>query len=228
MPTRIRLARRGRKKKAIYDVVVADHRAPRDGRYIEKIGIYNPNLSPAFVKVDEEKAFDWVMKGAQPSDTVRSILSNRGVMIRKHLQQGVNKKAITQEEADKRFQAWKADKDAKEEARLSEAEKKAKDAAKKEAEERARIRAEYEEKQRKALEEAKAAQEAEAKAAEAPEEAPATEEAEAPVAEEAPAEETATEEQPAEEVKAEEQPAAEEKPAEEQPEEKKEENKEEK
>lgn len=227
MPTRIRLARRGRKKKAIYDVVVADHRAPRDGRYIEKIGIYNPNISPAFVKVDEEKAFEWVMKGAQPSDTVRSILSNRGVMIRKHLQQGVNKEAITQEEADKRYQAWKAEKDAKEEARLSEAEKKAKAAAQKEAEERARIRAEYEEKQRKAVEEAKAAQEAEAKAQEAPAEE-ATEEAKA---EEQPAaeEQAATEDKPAEEPKAEEKPAeepkAEDKPAEEN---KEEENKEEK
>ena len=113
MSVKIRLARRGRKKQAMYDVVVADARAPRDGRFIEKIGTYNPNTDPASINLDENKAFDWVMKGAQPTDTVRAMLSYRGVMMKKHLQIGVNKGAITQEEADKKLEAWLKDKDAK-------------------------------------------------------------------------------------------------------------------
>ncbi|UII27978.1 30S ribosomal protein S16 [Fulvivirga maritima] len=113
MAVKIRLARRGRKKRAMYDVVVADARAPRDGRYIEKIGRYNPNTDPATVELNEDKAFDWVMKGAQPTDTVRAMLSYRGIMLKKHLQIGVNKGAITQEEADKKFDAWLQEKEAK-------------------------------------------------------------------------------------------------------------------
>ena len=113
MPVKIRLARRGRKKQAMYDVVVADSRAPRDGRFIEKIGTYNPNTDPASIKLDNDKAFDWVMKGAQPTDTVRAMLSYRGIMMKKHLQIGVNKGAITQEEADKKLEAWMKDKEAK-------------------------------------------------------------------------------------------------------------------
>ena len=106
MAVRIRLARRGRKKRAMYDVVVADARAPRDGRFIEKIGIYNPNTNPATVEINTDKAFDWVMKGAQPSDTVAAILKYRGILLRKHLQIGVNKGAVTQEEADRRLNEW--------------------------------------------------------------------------------------------------------------------------
>lgn len=113
MPVKLRLARRGRKKNAMYDVVVADHRAPRDGRFIEKIGIYNPNTDPATIDINDDKAFDWVMKGAQPTDTVRAMLSYRGIMFRKHLQIGVNKGAITQEDADKKLEAWIADKESK-------------------------------------------------------------------------------------------------------------------
>ena len=113
MAVKIRLARRGRKKQAMYDVVVADARSPRDGKFIEKIGRYNPNTDPAFIELDENKAFDWVMKGAQPTDTVRAMLSYRGIMLKKHLQIGVNKGAITQEEADKKFDAWLADKENK-------------------------------------------------------------------------------------------------------------------
>lgn len=97
---------------AIYDVVVADARAPRDGRFIEKIGRYNPNTDPASIEIDENRAFDWVMDGAQPTDTVRAMLSYRGVLLKKHLQIGVNKGAITQEEADKKFEDWKAGKEA--------------------------------------------------------------------------------------------------------------------
>ncbi|WP_424962149.1 30S ribosomal protein S16 [Ekhidna sp.] len=113
MPVKIRLARRGRKKQAMYDVVVADSRAPRDGRFIEKIGTYNPNTDPASIKLDNDKAFDWVMKGAQPTDTVRAMLSYRGIMMKKHLQVGVNKGAITQEEADKKLETWMKDKESK-------------------------------------------------------------------------------------------------------------------
>ena len=113
MAVKIRLTRRGRKKLAIFDVIVADARAPRDGRFIEKIGVYNPNSNPAFIDLDAEKAFQWVMKGAQPTDTVKAILSYRGVMYRKHLQIGVEKGAITQEEADKRLADWMEKKEAK-------------------------------------------------------------------------------------------------------------------
>ena len=112
MAVKIRLARRGRKKRAMYDVVIADARAPRDGRFIEKIGTYNPNTDPASINIDNDKAFDWVMKGAQPTDTVRAMLSYRGVMFRKHLQVGVNKGAISQEDADKKLAEWLAAKDA--------------------------------------------------------------------------------------------------------------------
>ena len=110
---KIRLARRGRKKAATYDIVVADARAPRDGRFIEKLGTYNPNTNPATVLLNGEKAVDWLLKGAQPTDTTRSILSHEGVMMRKHLQIGVNKGAITQETADERFDAWKNEKSSK-------------------------------------------------------------------------------------------------------------------
>jgi len=106
MAVKIRLSRRGRKKQAMYDVVVADARAPRDGRFIEKLGTYNPNTNPASININDEKALSWVMTGAQPTDTVRAILSYRGIMFRKHLQIGVNKGAITQEEADAKFEKW--------------------------------------------------------------------------------------------------------------------------
>ncbi len=113
MAVKIRLARRGRKKLAMYDVVVSQSRSPRDGVFIEKIGTYNPLTNPATINLSETKALDWLMKGAQPSDTVRAMLSYKGVLIRKHLQIGVIKGAITQEEADKRFEEWKAVKDRK-------------------------------------------------------------------------------------------------------------------
>ncbi len=97
----------------MYDVVVADSRAPRDGKFIEKIGTYNPNTDPASISLNDEKAFDWVMKGAQPTDTVKAMLSYRGIMMKKHLQIGVLKGAITQEDADKKFEIWLAEKEAK-------------------------------------------------------------------------------------------------------------------
>jgi small subunit ribosomal protein S16 len=110
---KIRLARRGRKKLAMYDVVVADARAPRDGRFIEKIGTYNPLTVPATIELNDEQAFKWLMNGAQPSDTVKAMMSYRGIMLKKHLQIGVIKGALTQEQADTKLAAWLKDKDAK-------------------------------------------------------------------------------------------------------------------
>ncbi|MCF0058034.1 30S ribosomal protein S16 [Dyadobacter sp. CY356] len=110
MAVKIRLARRGRKQKAIYDIVIADARAPRDGRFIEKIGSYNPGTNPSSVVLDTAKAVDWLLKGAQPTDTARSILHHEGVMLRKHLQVGVIKGAIGQDVADARFEEWKSSK----------------------------------------------------------------------------------------------------------------------
>jgi small subunit ribosomal protein S16 len=117
MAVKIRLARRGRKKAATYDIVVADARAPRDGRFIEKLGTYNPNTNPATINYDGDRAFYWVMNGAQPTETVRAMLAYRGVLLRRHLQLGVAKGALTQEVADQRFQQWQSEKDAKIEAK---------------------------------------------------------------------------------------------------------------
>jgi len=111
MAVKIRLTRRGRKKKAMYDVIVADARASRDGKFIEKLGTYVPLTNPATIDIDEQKAVDWLIKGAQPTDTVRRILSYKGLMLKKHLQIGVQKGAITQEQADIKFGEWLAQKD---------------------------------------------------------------------------------------------------------------------
>ena len=112
MAVKIRLARRGRKKLALYDVVVADARAPRDGRFIEKIGTYNPNTDPASININDDRALKWLLNGAQPTDTVKAMLSYRGVLLKKHLQIGVIKGAVTEEEAEKRFEEWKERKEA--------------------------------------------------------------------------------------------------------------------
>jgi small subunit ribosomal protein S16 len=113
MSVKIRLQRRGRRKKPFYHIVVADARAPRDGRFIEKLGTYNPMTSPATVELDRDRTFDWLMKGAQPTDTARAILKFQGVMFRKHLQRGVIKGAMSQEQADEKYLAWVGDKDSK-------------------------------------------------------------------------------------------------------------------
>ena len=113
MAVKIRLSRRGRKKLAMFDVVVSDARAPRDGRFIEKLGTYNPNTNPATVVLNEKQAIKWVMDGAQPTDTAKAILSYKGILYAKHLQVGVNKGALTQEQADAKFEAWKAEKEIK-------------------------------------------------------------------------------------------------------------------
>ncbi|MDE6097866.1 MAG: 30S ribosomal protein S16, partial [Muribaculaceae bacterium] len=116
MATKIRLQRHGRKNYAFYPIVIADSRAPRDGRFIERIGSYNPNTNPATITLNFERALYWVNVGAQPTDTVRTILSNEGVLLMKHLQGGVRKGAFDEAEAQRRFDAWKAKKVAKVEA----------------------------------------------------------------------------------------------------------------
>ena len=113
MATKIRLARHGHKDYAFYHIVVADSRSPRDGKIIERIGSFNPNTNPAAVILNFDRALYWVGVGAQPTDTVRTILSNEGVLLMKHLNGGVAKGAFSAEEAQKRFDAWKAEKDAK-------------------------------------------------------------------------------------------------------------------
>lgn len=106
MAVKIRLQRKGRKKAPFYHIVIADARSPRDGRFIEKIGIYNPITKPAIVELDRDKAFSWLMQGAQPTDTVNAILRYKGVLHRKHLQRGVSKGALSQEQADSQYVSW--------------------------------------------------------------------------------------------------------------------------
>ena len=113
MATKIRLQRHGKKGKPFYYIVVADERAPRDGRFIERIGAYNPNTNPATIDINFDKALDWVNKGAQPTDTCRAILSYKGVLYKKHLEGGVKKGAFTAEQAEEKFAQWLQSKDAK-------------------------------------------------------------------------------------------------------------------
>ncbi len=113
MPARIRLQRHGKKNQPFYHIVVADGRAPRDGKFIEKLGTYNPLTNPATIDLNFDRAVEWVKNGAQPSDTVRRILSYKGVLLRRHLQIGVEKGAISQETADVRFNEWLQAKEAK-------------------------------------------------------------------------------------------------------------------
>ncbi|MCB9316174.1 MAG: 30S ribosomal protein S16 [Lewinellaceae bacterium] len=106
MAVKLRLQRKGRKKAPFYHIVAADARAPRDGRYIEKLGTYNPLTIPATIVLDRERAYDWLMKGAQPTDTVRAILRFKGLMYQKHLALGVQKGALTEEQAEAKLNAW--------------------------------------------------------------------------------------------------------------------------
>ena len=117
MAVKIRLQRHGKKNFAFFHIVVADSRAPRDGRFIEQIGSYNPNTDPATIILDSERALAWLKVGAQPSPTARRILSYEGVLLRHHLDGGIEKGAITQEQADRKFADWKAQRDAKIEAK---------------------------------------------------------------------------------------------------------------
>ncbi len=188
MAVKIRLARRGRKKMAMYDIVVAESTSPRDGRFIEKIGTYNPNTDPSTVALKPERAVYWLMVGAQPTDTARSVLSHEGVMYRKHLQVGVNKGAITQEQADEKYSSWKEDKENRK-AGVAETKTQTKEQAR-----AARLEAE------RKVNEARAEAIAKKNKVEEPvAEAPVTE---APIAEEAPAAEVTPEETPATEAPA--------------------------
>ncbi|NMC36732.1 MAG: 30S ribosomal protein S16 [Bacteroidales bacterium] len=123
MAVKIRLARRGRKKKAYYHIVVADSRSPRDGRYIEKIGVYNPLTNPATIELEFDKALGWLQNGALPTETCRAILSYKGVLLKKHLLEGVKKGAFDDTEATRRFEEWMKQNEAKIEAKKSGLEK---------------------------------------------------------------------------------------------------------
>ncbi|MCF0190683.1 MAG: 30S ribosomal protein S16 [Marinilabiliaceae bacterium] len=119
MSVRIRLARHGRKGYAFYHIVVANSKAPRDGKFIEKIGSYNPNTNPATVLLDMDKSIKWLQNGAQPTDVVRSIFSKEGVLLKKHLLEGVKKGAFDEAKAEEKFNAWKNEKAKKAEAKKS-------------------------------------------------------------------------------------------------------------
>jgi len=127
MAVKIRLARKGRKKLAYYHIVVADSRSPRDGRYIERIGTYNPVTNPATIELNFNKALDWLQKGAQPTETCRAILSYKGIMLKKHLLEGIKKGAFDEAEAEKRFSEWMTQQEGKIEAKKSNLEKSADD-----------------------------------------------------------------------------------------------------
>ena len=211
MATKIRLQRHGKKGKPFYHLVIADSRSKRDGRYIEKIGTYDPNIKPAEININFDQALSWLQKGAIPTDTARAILSYKGVLLKKHLLEGVKKGALTEEKANDKFEKWLEEKESKIAEKIkkidSESEKAKKD------------KIALEEEARKKKEEAIIAKQTQqAPAEETPAEETPVEET---PAEEAPAEETPAEETPAEETPAEETPAeeapAEETPAEEAP-----------
>ena len=199
MATKIRLQRHGHKDYAFYPIVIADSRAPRDGKFTERIGSYNPNTNPATISLNFERALYWVNVGAIPTDTVRNILSREGVMLMKHLQGGVKKGAFDEAEAQRRFEAWKAEKDAK----LNDVRNKERDTRKA----NAKKALEEETKKNEAKAEAVAAKKAEIaakKAAEAAEAAKAAQEAAAAeAAAEAPAADTEAPAEPAAEAPAE-------------------------
>ncbi len=180
MPVRLRLQRHGKKGKPFYHIVAADARAPRDGKFIERIGSYNPTTNPATIDLDVNKAVTWMTNGAQPTDTVRAILSYKGAMYKKHLLGGVAKGAFSQEEADKKFEAWLQEKESKITGKVDDL------SAKKEAAKKAALKAEEDVNAKRAEEIAaknapvveeteEATEEVEAAAEETTEEAPAAE-----------------------------------------------------
>ncbi len=132
MPVKIRLQRHGKKGKPFYWIVAADARSKRDGKFLDKLGIYNPNTNPATIELDVDGAVKWLQNGAQPTDTARAILSYKGALLKKHLAVGVKKGALTEEEAEKKFQAWLEEKEGKindKKENLSKAEQEARDKA---------------------------------------------------------------------------------------------------
>lgn len=131
MPTKIRLQRHGRKGRPFYHIVIADGRAPRDGRFIEKIGVYNPLTKPADIDLDFDRALYWLQTGAQPTDTVRAILSYKGILYKFHLLNGVKKGALTPEQVEEKFSAWLEEKETKIRRKISERELQQKEELKK-------------------------------------------------------------------------------------------------
>ena len=123
MPVKIRLQRHGKKGKPFYWIVAADARSKRDGRYLEKLGTYNPNTNPATIDLDVDGSVKWLQNGAQPTDTAKNILSYKGVLLKKHLLGGVSKGALTEEQAEEKFQAWITEKQGSVEAKKSELDK---------------------------------------------------------------------------------------------------------
>ncbi len=216
MAVKIRLARKGRKKLAFYHIVVADSRSPRDGRYIEKIGSYNPVTNPATIELDFDKALGWLQNGALPTDTCRAILSYKGVLMKKHLLEGVTKGAFDEAEANKRFDDWVKQNEAKIEAKKAGLEKSADDDLGNRLKEEKRINearaAKLAKRNADMAARAAAGDKADAIAEETSvaEEAPVVEEA--PVAEEAPVVDESVEAPAAEETSSE--PVAEDKPQE--------------
>ena len=193
MPAKIRLQRHGKKGQPFYHIVVADSRAPRDGKFIEKLGTYNPLTNPAQINIKFDRALYWYSVGAQPTDTARSLLSKTGVMMKYHLMRGVQKGAMTEEQAEVKFQNWMKEKEAKMAGIVKANEEKAR------GEKKTRLDAE------KQVNEARAAELAKKRLAEIE----AKRAAEAEAAAEAAAEEAAAEETVAEEAPVEEAPAAE-------------------
>jgi small subunit ribosomal protein S16 len=155
MATRIRLQRHGKKDYAFFHIVVADSRAPRDGKFIEKLGFYNPNTDPATIEINFDRALHWLNTGAQPTETCRRILSYKGVLLKKHLLEGVKKGALTEDQAEKKFQAWLSEKLAKIEA------KKQRIAQEKEAKKAAQLKAEAEYRTQKASKKTQASESSE-------------------------------------------------------------------
>lgn len=119
MPVKIRLQRHGKKGSAFFHIVIADGRAPRDGKFIEKIGTYDPRTNPATINIEFDKAIDWLQKGAQVTDTTKAILSYKGVMYKNHLLKGIAKGALTKEQADAKFEKWLSEKTGKIETKTS-------------------------------------------------------------------------------------------------------------
>jgi small subunit ribosomal protein S16 len=186
MPVKIRLQRHGKKGKPFYWIVAADARSKRDGKFLEKLGIYNPNTNPATIELDVEGSVKWLGNGAQPTETAKRLLSYKGALLKHHLQGGVAKGALTQEEADKKFEAWVAEKEKSVESKVANLDK-----AK--ADERAKA-LEAEKAVNEAREKAAAEAEAAAQAEEAASEEVVEEAASEEVVEEATSEEAATEE----------------------------------
>ncbi len=223
MPVRIRLQRHGKKGNPIYWIVAADSRAKRDGRYLEKLGIYNPNTLPASVELNLDRAVDWLQKGAQPSHTARNLLSEQGAMLKNHLINGLNKGALTEDDVNAKFEAWVKEKEGKNEMLKKKIEAEAEEARtaviaaekevniKRKEEAAAQVKAQEEE---PAAAENEDAQTDAATAPEAQEAEASAPETETPAEEATPAAEEQKEEAPAEENETPE-PAAEETPAEE-------------